>query len=79
MFLDSRSEVYCKEFNNTTILEDWYNVSRLKTNYKFIFSKYNFNYILLYRTEPLNNYVMYDNEYNLIYIDDRFVLYEKVE
>ena len=79
VFLDSRSEVYCKEFNNTTILEDWYNVSRLKTNYKFIFSKYNFNYILLYRTEPLNNYVMYDNEYNLIYIDDRFVLYEKVE
>lgn len=79
VFLDSRSEVYCKEFNNTSILEDWYNASRLKTNYKFVFNKYDFNYILLYRSEPLNNYVSFDEDYELIYNDEYFVLYEKVE
>lgn len=79
VFLDSRSEMYCKEFNNTSILEDWYNASKLKTNYKLVFNKYGFNYILLYKTEPLNNYVMFDEDYKLIYEDERFVLYEKVE
>ena len=79
VFLDSRAEMYCKEFNDTTILEDWYNANRLKKNYKDIFNKYNFNYILLYKSELLNNYVSVDTDYKLIYIDDYFVLYEKVE
>lgn len=79
VFLDSRSEVYCKEFNNTSILEDWYNISYLKVNYKFVFEKYNFNYILLYRGEMLNNYLSLDSDYELVYGDNNFVLYKKVE
>ena len=79
VFLDSRSEIYCKEFNDTSILEDWYNSSRLITNYKTVFNKYNFNYILLYKSEILNNYVSLDNDYKIIYSDDYFILYEKVE
>lgn len=79
VFLDSRSEVYCKEFNNTTILEDWYNVKRLRVDYKKIFEKYNFNYILLYNKEPLNSVIPGDKEYKKIYNDDYYTLYEKVE
>ncbi len=79
VFVDSRSEIYCKEFNNTAILVDWYNVNRLKANYKSIFNKYDFNYVLLYQTEPLNNYVSSDEDYKVIYMDQYFVLYEKVK
>ena len=79
VFVDSRSEIYCKEFNNTAILVDWYNVNRLKANYKSIFNKYDFNYVLLYQTELLNNYVSSDEDYKVIYMDQYFVLYEKVK
>ena len=79
VFLDSRSEVYCKEFNNTNILLDWYMTENLKTDYKYTFNEYNFNYILLYIHEPLNYYVSKDIDYKIIYVDNYFVLYEKVE
>ena len=79
VFVDSRAEMYCKEFNNTTILEDWYNASHVKTDYKSIFNKYNFNYVLLYNSEPLNKYVSLDEDYEIEYIDEYFVLYKKVE
>lgn len=79
VFLDSRSEVYCKEFNDTSILEDWYNVNRIKVDYKEVFKKYKFNYVLLYNTEQLNGLIAYDSDYKKIYSDEYFVLYEKVE
>lgn len=79
VFLDSRSEVYCKEFNNTNILEDWNNINLLKTDYKYVFNKYNFSHILVYRTALINNYIKYDNNYKVIYNDEYFILYEKVE
>lgn len=79
VFLDSRSEVYCEEFNDTTILKDWYNAANLRKYYKTIFDKYNFNYVLLSKKEPLYNYVKHDKDYKKIYSDEYFVLYEKVE
>ena len=36
VFLDSRSEVYCKEFNNTSVLEDYYDLYYFKIYYKTI-------------------------------------------
>ena len=79
VFLDSRAEMYCKEFNNTSILEDWLHASRLTGDYRLIFNKYNFNYVLLYKTEPLNIYVSNDKDYELVYSDEYFMLYKKVE
>ena len=79
VFLDSRSEVYCKEFNDTSILEDWFYVTYDVIDYKPVFDKYNFTHILLYKTESLNNKVAVDKDYKNIYEDEYFVLYEKVE
>lgn len=78
VFLDSRSEVYCKEYNDTSILEDWYNASRMKSYYKDIFDKYKFTHILLYRDEQLKKYVDRDKDYKVVYKDKYFILYEKV-
>ena len=79
VFVDSRSEVYCKEFNDTTILEDYYNLVYFKDYYKDILNKYNFTHLLLINDTPLENYVRNDSDYKSIYIDKYFVIYEKVE
>lgn len=79
VFLDSRSEVYCKEFNDTSILEDWYNATYISQKYKPIFDKYNFTHVLVKRSEPLNVFISQDEDYKKIYEDEYYVLFEKVE
>ncbi|MBQ3475876.1 MAG: hypothetical protein IJH20_06885 [Bacilli bacterium] len=78
VFLDSRSEVYTKEFNNTTILDDFYDINYGKKSYYEVFKKYNFTHILVYKTEIINQYIQYDSNYKKIYEDDNFILYEKI-
>lgn len=79
VFLDSRAEMYAKEFNDTTILEDWCAISSGEESYKKIFNKYGITHALLYKTELINNYIKEDKEWEIIYQDDIFVLYERVE
>lgn len=79
VFLDSRAEMYAKEFNDTTILEDWCDLSSGNESYKKIFDKYEITHALLYKTEIINNYIKEDAEWNIIYQDDVFVLYERVK
>lgn len=78
-FLDSRSEVFTKEFNkDCTILEDWYNITEGDIDYKEIFEKYGVTHALLYKTELISLYIDDDSNWNKIYEDEQFVLYEKV-
>lgn len=78
-FIDSRSGVFTEEFNpGTTILDEWLDVINGGTHYKVLFEKYDITHALLYNTELVQIYI-YDNpEWNLIYQDDNFSLYEKV-
>ena len=72
--LDSRTEVYCKEFSNVTILEDWYNLNYKEKNKVMDFiEKYDIKYLALYRTNSLADYLVYCKE---LYHDDYFVLYQ---
>ena len=77
-FIDSRSGIFCKEFNDTSILEDWNNAFFGKVDYKEIFKKYNITHALLYKDETISQYIDDDPNYKKIYEDDYFVLYEKV-
>ena len=78
VFVDSRSEVYCKEFNNTTILEDYYDLYYFKNYYKGILNKYNFTHLLMENDTPLNQYITHDKDYKIIYSDAYYTLYEKI-
>ncbi len=79
-FMDSRSEVYTEEFNKgTTILKDWYNVTFGITSYKKLFKDYEITHALLYNNEIINIYIQDDEEWELLYQDDNFSLYEKKE
>jgi len=79
-FIDSRSEIFCKEFNDTEVLKDWYETVVTKEHhYKKLFEKYNIEYAILYNTEIINIYISEDNNYIKIYSDDYFSIYMKMD
>ncbi len=78
-FIDSRSGIFTEEFNpGTTILADWLSASKGYVNYNELFDKYGITHALLYNDEIINTYIKYDKNYKLIYQDDSFSLYEKL-
>lgn len=76
-FLDSRSEIFCKEFNDTEILQDWLDTSRGYKNYNDTFEKYNIDYAIVENGEIINTYLSRDAKYEKIYEDDTYSLYSK--
>lgn len=77
-FIDSRSEIYCEEFNNTEVLKDWYEtVSISSKHYKYLFEKYNIDYAILYNQEIINIYIVEDKNYIKLYSDKYFSVYMK--
>ncbi len=74
-FLDSRSEIYCKEFNDVQILQDWINVTRCVVHYSDIFNKYNIDYAIVYNEEAINTYLNKDDNCDKIYEDEYFSIY----
>ena len=78
-FIDSRNEVYCDNFNDTKVLEDWDKTRSGKVSYKETFEKYGITHALLYKDEVINQYICDDEDYNLLYEDDYFVFYEKIK
>lgn len=77
VFIDSRLDVYCSEFNDTDIFKDFIYSSYGYQNYKEIFDKYNFSHVLLEKTSTISHYISSDSDYTLIHEDDSYVLYEK--
>lgn len=79
-FIDSRSGIFTEEFNpGTTILNDWLSADSGLVNYEDIFEKYNITHALLTNDEIINMYICKDSNWKLVYQDDIFLLYEKVE
>ena len=79
-FIDSRSEIYCEEFNDTEILQDWYETVYLASrHYKYLFEKYEIDYAILYNEELINTYMSEDENYIKLYNDNYFSVYIKRE
>ena len=78
VFIDSRCDLYFKEFGNTDIFEDYINILE-KYNYEEIFEKYNTEYVLINNSEALNHIIKKDIKYKNIYQDEYFVIYERKE
>lgn len=77
-FVDARAEMYEEEFNDTEVLVDWYLLDEGEESYKNIFDKYKITHALLYNFNNINKYIVYDEEWNVLYQDEVFTLYEKV-
>jgi hypothetical protein len=77
VFIDSRLDVYCSEFNDTDIFYAFIQVSLDKVYYEDIFSKYDFTHILLSTDEPIKKYIDRDSNYTVLYEDEYYTLYER--
>ena len=47
-------------------------------SYIEIFEKYDITHVLILKSNVIAQYLKYDNNYNLLYEDDSFALYEKI-
>lgn len=77
VFIDSRLDVYCSEFNNTDIFYDFISILTFSNYYETIFSKYDFTHILIKNDEYITKYLEQDTNYNKIYEDTYFTLFER--
>lgn len=78
VFVDSRSGMYTEQENkNCNVLNDWYSVSEREKNYEEVFEKYEITHILVSNNEYLNKDLSKDENYNLLYDDSSFSLYER--
>ena len=76
VFIDSRSEVYTKEFNGgTDVINDY--LDSLKINkYKAVFNKYKFDYAVVYQNSDIDYFLTLDDNAEEIFKEDGFVLYK---
>lgn len=75
VFIDSRAEVYIKEYNGGyDIINDYAN-SKKYVSYKEIFDKYNFDYALVYSDSELYQCLINDKDYKLVDEEDDLIKY----
>lgn len=82
VFIDSRADLYTPEFNedkNRDIFTDFMNVSTLGTYYDEIFEKYGITHVFIYRNSRLDMLINRDGTFNMLYEDDYFRIYEKLD
>lgn len=78
VFIDSRADLYTKEFNGKIdIFSDYINTSNIGVYYEETFTKYKITHVLLYKNSKLSMLIEKDRNYNRIYLDNNFVIYER--
>ena len=78
VFIDSRADLYTKEFNGKLdIFSDYINTSSIGVYYEETFTKYKITHVLLYKNSKLSMLIEKDRNYNRIYLDNNFVIYER--
>lgn len=81
VFIDSRADLYTPEFNgdkDKDIFTDFIRVSSLSTHYNEIFKKYEITHIITSTNSKMNLFISKDENYNKLYEDDNFVIYERL-
>lgn len=78
VFIDSRSEMYTEQYNDTTVFQDYIDIEDGRKNYMEVFDKYNITHVLIPSDDIVAKYIFNDSNYKLIYEDSNFVLYERV-
>ena len=77
VFIDSRLDVYCSEFNDTDIFHNYIDIVNDEVYYEDIFSKYDFTHILLKNDEVILKYLKRDSNYSILYEDKYFTLFSR--
>lgn len=86
VFIDSRADLYTPEFNGQkdengkyigkNIFDDFIQIYGFKTYYQDKFDEYGITHVILQTNSKLNMLISRDDNYEQIYLDDAFVIYE---
>ena len=79
VFIDSRADVYDPKFNGweDDIFRDFINLSGASNDYEEKFEHYGITHLLIYRNSTLDKVLRLDTNYNELYKDDIFILYQR--
>ena len=72
VFVDGRADLYSK-YN----LSDYEMISMLQGDYIKLIKKYEFDYFLVSKGYPINTYLSYSDEYEMIFSEEDIFLYKK--
>ena len=77
VFIDSRANLYTKQFNHLDrdIANDWYTIYKTG-HYKKIFKIYNITNALVPKDSIIDKSLRLENDYEIIYQDKKFVLFQ---
>ena len=86
VFIDSRADLYSPEFNKRPgyenagedIFSTALDIPSLSIDYKENFEKYGVTHVMLYSNAKLALLLNEDENYNLLYDDDSFKIYERL-
>ncbi len=88
VFIDSRADLYAPEFNGTKnnngkydgrdIFSDYINTTSIGKYYEDTFKKYDITHIILKKNTKLKMLLSKDKNYQEIYQDDNFIIYERL-
>ena len=83
VFIDSRADLYSPEFSGNEdedVFTDFINTSGLSKFYEDTFEKYNITHVICYKNSKTNLIITKteDENYNQLYADDNFVIYERL-
>ena len=80
VFIDSRADVYDPAFNDweDDIFRDFINLRSGADNYESKFEHYGITHLLIYRNSTLNKLLRLDKNYNSLYNNGTFVIYERL-
>ena len=80
VFIDSRADVYDPQFNGweDDIFRDFINLTNACSNYEEKFEYYGVTHLLIYKDSTLDKVLRLDSNYNELYKDDNFIIYERL-
>lgn len=79
VFIDSRADLYSPEFNeDCNIFSDYLSIAGIGKYYDDAFNDYGVTHVMVYKNSKLNMLMSRDDNYNLLYSDDHFVFFERL-
>lgn len=80
VFIDSRADVYDPEFNGweDDIFRDFINITNACNDYEEKFEHYGITHLLIYKDSTLDKVLRLDTNYNELYKDNEFILYQRL-
>lgn len=79
-YIDPRAEVFVKENNGVDdIMAEYYQLQKGNLYYKDFLNKYEFTDLLLETSDTLAVYLPHDGDYRLVYEDDDYTIYHRIQ